>query len=207
MTDSQLETYYANLLILQYINQPKSRATIRALVNPVIMAQLPIAVQNAFAIDTAQGVQLDILGKYVGVTRNGYGTDGRPITLGDGDFVLLMKLAIITNNSGSSLSEIQGLLTRYFGNDILVSDTQNMSLNYSINSNFGSDDLLQLIVTKGLLPRPMGVGVSVTVITPGTGFFFGFRTYDAPAVNKSPFNSYPFYNSTTSPWLSYDDAI
>lgn len=206
MTNEELQEYYAGLLILQYLNKPKAFATIKTLVKPVIMDQVPIAVQNAFAIDTAQGKQLDILGKYVGVTRFGYGTSGRPITLTDSDFVLFIKLAIITNTFGSSLAEIQNTLTMYFGNSILVSDSQNMSLNYSISSNFGSSDLLQMIVTQNRLPRPMGVGVSVTIITPGSGFFFGFRTYDAPAVNKSPFNSYPFYNSSTSPWLSYSDV-
>lgn len=202
MTVDELKDYYASLLILQYLNKPKASATIKTLVNMVIGDLLPLAVQDAFSVDTAAGVQLDVLGKYVGVSRSGYGTSGQPITLDDDDYRQLMKLIIIKNNSGSSLATIQSLLSANFPNQILVSDNQVMGLNYVLVESLGTSDLLELIVTGGYLPRPMGVEVSATIVPSHDNPFFGFRTYAAADPTVSPFNSYDFYQ-TIYPWLSY----
>ena len=66
-----LETldYYANLLIIQYRNQPKAKATIQAIVKAFIADNIILNIRDAFNIDTAVGVQLDTLGKYIGVNR------------------------------------------------------------------------------------------------------------------------------------------
>lgn len=61
--------YYANLLIIQYRNQPKAKATIQAIVKAFIANNIILNIRDAFNIDTAVGVQLDILGKYIGVDR------------------------------------------------------------------------------------------------------------------------------------------
>lgn len=202
MTDQELIDYYASLLIIQYIGKPKASAMVKALAETVIMNQLPLAVQNAYSVDDAIGVQLDVIGKYVGVSRSGYGLTGQPITLDDSDYRQLIKLIIIKNNSGSSLATIQSLLAMNFPNQILVSDNQSMGLNYVLVETIGTNDLLQLIVTGGYLPKPMGVEVS-TVIVPDHQYpFFGFRTYATPDPTVAPFNNYLFYQ-LTYPWLDY----
>jgi hypothetical protein len=62
---------YVNLLILQYRNSPKAEATIRALVSKYEELYNVIkSFDKAFDVDTAEGVQLDILGKIVGIPRN-----------------------------------------------------------------------------------------------------------------------------------------
>lgn len=203
MTTAQLATYYANLLILQYIEKPKAYAMIKALVTPVFIDQLPIDVQNAFNIEDAEGVQLDTLGDYVGVSRNGYTLSG-PVSLSDTDYRILMKMVIIKNSSGSSLATIQSLLAAAFPGFIYVSDSQSMSLNYTIIETLGTPDLLEILVTGGYLPAPMGVQVSATIIPDLEFPFFGFVTYSDPTPTNppSPFNNYPFYQ-LTYPWLSY----
>lgn len=212
MTDQDLINYYANLLILQYLGKPKAYATVQTQVTPVIMNQLPVSVMNAFNLiagtDLATGVQLDVLGKYAGVTRSGNGFSG-PITLDDDDFVVLIRLAIITNSSGSSLAQIQALLNTFLPDEILVFDYANMQMSYLISSGIGSQDLIQLFVTEGLLPKPMGVGLSIAV-APIITTFFGFQSYAVPippgVVHNSPFNSYSDYE-TDRPWLTYADAV
>jgi hypothetical protein len=201
MTNEELSNYYANLLIFQYINKPKAYAMVSAQVLPVFMDQLPVAVQEAFNVNTAIGVQLDVIGKYVGVSRNGYTLSG-PVTLGDDDYRQLIKMVIIKNNSGSSLSTIQSLLAANFPGQILVSDNQTMGLNYVLIESLGTSDLLEILATGGYLPAPMGVQVSTTVVPEHTNPFFGFRTYSAPDTTVAPFNNYPFYQ-LTYPWLSY----
>lgn len=67
----KLIEYYVNLLIIQYHNKPKARATIRTFIAQLIDAyKLLREVEQAFEIDKAVGNQLDIVGKYFGVVRN-----------------------------------------------------------------------------------------------------------------------------------------
>lgn len=201
MTNDELSSYYANLLILQYVGKPKAFAMVKALADVVIMNQLPNQVQDAFDIETAVGVQLDVLGKYVGANRMGYTASG-PVTLDDDDFRVLIKLQIIKNNSGSSLATIQELLAANFAGQILVSDNQDMGLNYVVVESLGTSDLLNVIAYGGYLPAPMAVETSVTFVPSHEFPFFGFRTYSAPDLTVAPFNSYAFYN-LQAPWLSY----
>lgn len=171
---------------------------------------LPFAVMNGFNINpalgpVAVGTQLDILGKYAGVTRNGNGFF-QPIILDDADFLRLIQMAIIRNNAGSSLATIQSLLNQFFPGEILVFDYANMQMSYLISSTVGSQALVQLFVTELSLPKPMGVQLATVIYAPIINAFFGFRTYSLPAFNSSPFNDYASYQ-TNWPWLSYQDAI
>lgn len=190
MTTQEIINYYAGLLILQYIGKPKAFATIQTLVTGPIMDQLPLQVQNGFTLgDTtiadvtypgAIGVQLDILGKYAGVVRTGSDLNGNIVTLNDMDFTTLIRLAIVTNNSGSSLADIQNLLHTYFANEIFVYDGADMQMSYLVTSSVGSQALVELFITEGLLPKPMGVQLSSVIYVPSVSLF-GFQTYDSVA--------------------------
>lgn len=68
-TVESLIDYYKNLLIIQYHNKPKAQATIDAVVRECLANGVVFDVRDGFNIDTASGVQLDIIGKYVGVDR------------------------------------------------------------------------------------------------------------------------------------------
>lgn len=172
MTTQEIINYYANLLVLQYLGKPKAYATIQALVTMVIMNQLPLAVQNAFAMDgSAVGVQLDVLGKYAGVTRNGYGLQGQPISLDDSDFFTFIQLAVLTNNAGSDLNTIKTLLNQFFPGELFVYDHKDMRMSYLINSSVGSQDLVQLFITAGILPKPMAVQLAAPIYTSNLVFF------------------------------------
>jgi hypothetical protein len=220
MTTQQLINYYANLLILQYIGKTNAYASIQALVTPVIMDQLPLLVQNAFNMDgTAVGVQLDVLGKYAGVTRNGYGLTGQPITLNDADFFTFIKLAILTNSAGSDLGTIQNLLHIFFPGELFVFDHKEMRMSYLINSTIGSQNLVQLFITEGLLPKPMAVQLAAPIYAPALKFFGMVSSLDvatyatqnslsitAAANNAAVTNNISPFNSAASPvvgqWLS-----
>lgn len=206
MTDQQIIDYYANLLVLQYRGKPKAYATIQTLVTPVIMDQLPTQVLNAFSLNTAVGVQLDVIGKYQGVTRNGYDFAGNPITLDDDDFRSFITMAIALNTSDGTLYSIQNFLHQFFPGEILVFDYQNMRMGYFINSTVGSQTLAEMLVTQGMLPKPMGVQLAITIYGPVIDRFFSFRTYDFPIANGTPFNTYDSYD-TNSPWLTYSNGL
>jgi hypothetical protein len=167
---------------------------------------MPVVVQDAFNVTApeAVGVQLDVIGKYVGVSRTGAGFTA-PITLDDANFATLIQMGIIENNAGSSMGDIVGLLWQFFPNEILVFDGLNMTMDYIIAFTIGPQELVQLFVTEKLLPRPMAVRLRLVIYVP-TFTLFGFRTYGAPGFNVFPFNDYTNYH-TDWPWLSYADAF
>lgn len=61
--------YYKDLLIIQYNDKEKARATVDLHVRTLLKDNLPCAIQDGYNIETAVGVQLDVLGKYIGVDR------------------------------------------------------------------------------------------------------------------------------------------
>lgn len=75
MTYKELIEYYRNLLILQYHDKQKAQETIELLISVLLPENestgtlLNLDIKDAFNLDTATGVQLDIIGKYVGVDR------------------------------------------------------------------------------------------------------------------------------------------
>lgn len=169
---------------------------------------LPLAVMNGYDMtsDTpAVGKQLDVLGKYAGVERSAFGFNTQ-ITLDDEDYLQFIKIAILRNNSDSSLATIQDLIATFFPGEILVFDYQNMRMSYMISFGIGSQDLVQLFVTEGLLPKPMGVQLASVIYLPSVTKVFGFRTYTTPAYNVTPFNSYSNHNSSWI-WISYANRI
>ena len=68
-TITQLVGYYTNLLIIQYHNQPKAQAHINLIITQLIACAVFLDVLNGYDVNTAVGKQLDVLGKYAGVTR------------------------------------------------------------------------------------------------------------------------------------------
>lgn len=69
-TIANVENYYADLLIIQYRNKPKARATIKLGADIYMADGLIFDLNNVLDIDTATGVQLDLIGKILGCNRN-----------------------------------------------------------------------------------------------------------------------------------------
>lgn len=61
--------YYTNLLIVQYHNKPKAKATIELMTRLLWADMALMQLRDAFDWRTATGVQLDTIGKWVGVDR------------------------------------------------------------------------------------------------------------------------------------------
>lgn len=205
MTNDELAEYYAKLLIIQYRGKPKAFASVKELALLAISNQLTAQVQDAFNVDTAVGVQLDTIGKYAGASRNGFDFVG-PVTLGDDDYRTLIKVAILENNAGSSLSDIQELIQVFFAGTLYVFDYLGMRMSYFMDSSIGSLTLAEFFVRQGRLPKPMGVQLGALIFGSPINNFFGMRTYGHAAVNAHGFNTYTVYD-TDAPWLSYSNAV
>lgn len=74
-TLQEIIDYYTNLLIIQYNNLPNARAQITLYVTELIANGVIFDVRDGYDLDTAVGVQLDVLGKYIGADRFYTGQD------------------------------------------------------------------------------------------------------------------------------------
>ena len=65
----EITTQYQNLLIAQYLDKSKARATIDLFTKELLADGIFWQVLDGFDLENAVGVQLDIIGKYVGIDR------------------------------------------------------------------------------------------------------------------------------------------
>jgi hypothetical protein len=205
MTNEEIIKYYADLLIIQYLGKSKAYAHAETLADMAVMGQVPVDVANAYDINTAEGVQLDVIGKYIGLSRHGFDFDG-PITLDDVNYRQALRIKILQNNYGSSLADIQDFLFRFFNGQMFVFDYLLMRIGYFINADFGDLTLVEFFIRGNLLPKPMGVQLSATIYNPTNEDYYGWRTYAHEAVNSSPMNDYDDYQMDY-PWLDYNNAV
>lgn len=199
---SAIDTYYSNLLILQYHNKPKAKATVEATVG-LLPDELIQEVITGFNIETAVGKQLDILGIYVGVDRF-YDNEGVIESLDDEDYRILIKLKAIANTSDLSHKSLDDALYQFFGNDVRMDSEGNMEMSYFVPK--GKTAIIRAAIQKEVLPRPMGV--KVAYINEYDKVFFGFRTYEHPeeSVYKAGFRTYDDPDKVGE-MLTYDKVI
>ena len=69
-TLQDVTSYYANLLAIQFRGKPRATATIQILLKQAVADFMAAQIQEAFNLDTAVGNQLDVIAKYIGVSRN-----------------------------------------------------------------------------------------------------------------------------------------
>jgi len=90
---------------------------------------------------------------------------GQNTDLTDPQYRTVIKLKAVLNASDGTLASIMSYLNSFFPGQISLVDNKNMSLSYTVLSTVAlSQELLAIY-----LPRPMGVGISVTIISPAPG--------------------------------------
>ena len=186
MSDFNYAEYLSNLLIIQYNNLPKASATIQA-VGADFPDDLIFAVRDGFSLETATGVQLDILGKYLGTDRYYINTSGQLTPLSDQEFSLLLQLKAVANNTNCSHESIDNALYNFFGTQIRAESSGGMEITFFIPA--GATPVMIASLQKDCLPRPMGVGIRYVVVQ--TSPMFGFVTYQNQyAYYKTGFRTY-----------------
>lgn len=198
---SSTDSYYSNLLIMQYHSKPKAKATIEACVS-LLPDDLLLEVLHGFDIGTAVGKQLDILGEYVGVDRY-YLVDNQAELLSDEDYRILIKLKAISNTSTLSHKALEESLYDFFGNTIRMDSDGNMEMTYFVPKN--KTPIIQAAIQKEVLPKPMGVRCNYIIEYDKK--FYGYCTYtNQYAVYKTGFRSYSNPNKVGEV-LTYDKRI
>lgn len=234
-TSEQLVAYYANLLIFQYVSQLRAYNHVFVNVEALLMPQgfavpltdnegnlivdnegkavydtfmgqlLPLALQDAFTLSSAVGVQLDILAEYIGGTRTSLQLNGTLATLTDRQFGTYLQVLAARNNLGSSMSDITAFFNQYFPGEFSVYDYENMYMSFIYHLPFGADPIAESFVMSGHLTVPMAVGATF-VYNPSGFLFFAFRTYQALAQpGTSGYNDYS--NPQVGRFLVYSNVI
>lgn len=198
---SQTDSYYSNLLILEYHDKPKAKATIEASVG-LLPDDLIQEVSNGFNLDTAVGKQLDVLGQYIGTDRY-FSDEGDLTALSDDDYRMILKLKIISNNGDMSHKTLDEALYKFFGETVRMDSSGNMEMEYFVPASL--EPIIKAAIQKEVLPRPMGVNAGY--IKEDDRIFFAFCTYsDQTAVYRTGFRD---YNDPTKVGevLTYDKRI
>ena len=87
---------------------------------------------------------------------------GQNADLTDEEYRTVVKLKAILNSNDGTLASIMGYLNTFFPGLVTLVDNQDMTMNYYVVSTIAlSKELLQIY-----LPRPMGVGITITIVNP-----------------------------------------
>ena len=219
---SELDTltaYYQNLLIMQYHDKERAQDTIGDLARETLSDMVWTSVRDAFDINTAVGVQLDLLGKYVGAYRQTEATT----ELADSDLRFLIKMKAIKNASDNSMKQIDDYLWLFFGDIVKAINNKDMSMTYQFTNFFSS--IMTFARDSDALPRPLSVAIILETANNLNGDFgysmagtadvqiggYGFTPDDAPIVDEAN-TSYtasilnPIYAvlAVSGVWLSTD---
>ena len=178
--------YLANLLIIQYHNKPKAKETIKSLAK-LFPIDLLLNIRDSFDIDTATGSCLDLLGKYVGVSRWYYNANGEMIRLNDTEYRILIKFKSITNTSNASHQAIDQAFYDFFGTRVRATSDGNMQMTIFIPRD--AERVIEAAVQQRALPTPLGVEANKIVVQEKR--FFGLVNYQNQyAIYKTGFRDY-----------------
>lgn len=193
---------YLNLITSEHRDKPNFVATVKANVEVFVQAQnLLLSMIPIFDLDTAIGDQLDILGEWVGVSRNvnvpipgvyfswdgdftvgwDFGTWQGDLTpfevtvLPDDAYRTLIRAKIAANHWDGTTEGAYAIWDQLFPNiTILIQDNLNMSYDLAIVGGI-VDSLTAALITGGYIPlKPEGVKVNEYFFPVNTGPLFGF---------------------------------
>lgn len=194
---------YLALVTTEHGDRPKYMASLRAGLEQILAsATLVAAIETSFDIDTAIGVQLDILGQWIGrsraiavpitgayftwddtdadgwdsgVWKDIYDPDSGLVSLPDDSYRVLLKAKIAANHWDGSIPGAYDVWAGAFGASpiILIQDNQDMTMFVGIIGPPLSA-VTKALITGGYIPlKPEGVKVNY-IVSPDTGPLFAW---------------------------------
>ena len=200
---------YIGLVTSEHITAPKFMAMLNDNLVPILKVQELIAsLPEKFDIDTAIGKQLDILGEWIGRTRNvkipiagvyfswddvdatgwdngiwqgAFDPDSALTLLPDDQYRLLLKAKIAANSWDGSIDGAYNAWAQVFGASSLIGIQDNQDMSYTvILVGLVVDSVTLALLTGGYIPlKPEGVRVTDYSIAPDNGAVFGWDLENA----------------------------
>jgi hypothetical protein len=152
--------YYQQLLTSQYVNSQKLNALLYVLLKKFDdVSQCLVQMDTALDLDSADGVQLDMLGATVAARRTvGFQPSaGVSPVLDDATYRIYIKAKIAQNQWDGTLPSLYPIWQTLFpGGTINIIDNQDMTADIVLRGTFTS--IIQDLITNGyIVPRPEGV--------------------------------------------------
>ena len=167
---------YLRKITSAHITRPKYMAWLKELLD--LLCEIGTVFEDmnaAYSVETAIGRQLDVVGTTVGVDR--------PLSADDEDYRKLIYAKIMRNMwDGTNENLVVLWDTIYPNNKMTFWDHQDMTAHFCVDG-IVSDFLLNLIPRGELIPKPMGVGYTVTnrlpVVSGEINVYVGVALYGA----------------------------
>ena len=159
-----LTKYYTNLLIKQYNNKPKAKATIELLIKNSLLLYVNILNKfiEAFNINIATGKQLDIIGSIAGINR--IHNDETTELIDDDTYRILVKMKLINNYSMNSIKSIVDGVYNFLNDKLVFVNNTNMTISYIIFGEKENSNIIKIITKdRSILPAPAGVYVNYII--------------------------------------------
>ena len=165
---------YRKLLTSEYRHSPKLKDWLLWLLNDGTDYSTFIQVfVNAFDLDVAVGQQLDIIGRYAGVSRllNFQPSGGDSPLLNDDTYRFLIKATIVKNTWRGNVEDLYSAWKILFPKIPLfqIQDLQDMTFNVIIGGDFSALET-ELITNGYIVPKPEGVRIRLMTITSLAGY-------------------------------------
>ena len=182
--DNELLDGYRRLLTSEYKTRPRLTSWLLWLLSEGLTYKNTVQeFLDAFNLDTAEGVQLDIIGRIVGVDRllSFHPVSGDSPLMNDSAYRMVIKAKIIQNTWKGTLDELYEAWAvlfpevRYFQ----IQDLQDMTYNVVIMGAFTPLER-ELIANGYIIPKPEGVRINLLTITDASGlplFAYDMDTY------------------------------
>lgn len=182
--DNELLDGYRRLLTSEYKTRPRLTSWLLWLLSEGLTYKNTVQeFLDAFNLDTAEGVQLDIIGRIVGVDRllSFHPVSGDSPLMNDSTYRMVIKAKIIQNTWKGTLDDLYEAWAvlfpevRYFQ----IQDLQDMTYNVVIMGAFTPLER-ELIANGYIIPKPEGVRINLLTITDTSGlplFAYDMDTY------------------------------
>ena len=194
---------YTSLVTSEHADKPKFMAMVAAVSQCFVDQQNELeAFVNDFDLDEAIGAQLDILGKWVGISRNietpisgvyfsldtsGVGFDqgvwqgpfdpsSGIVSMDDETYRLVIRAKIAANHWDGTIGAAASILSSVFGSNtfVFIEDNQDMTMTVGLSGNLPSALFIALF-GGGYIPlKPEGVLANYIVTSSSGSPIFGF---------------------------------
>lgn len=202
---------YLALITSEHSDKPKFEATVGATVAPLARLQEVLgSLIQEFDIDSAVGVQLDIIGQWVGrprridaplvgayftwddlasdgwdsgIWKGPFDPDSGLVDLPDDSYRVLLKAKIAANSWDGTIPGAYEIWATIFTNShLIIQDNQDMSMVVGIAGQPLSI-VDQALLTNGYIPlKPEGVRIQYYAVAPAVGQLFAWDVDASPAL-------------------------
>jgi len=171
-----LKTEYLAQITSEYANSTKFKATVDLLLDQFQQTYDGyIQMDTAFDIDTAVGVQLDVLGIIEGAGRSFTLPTGE-VTLTDDEYRFLLKAVIARNHCKGVRESFLSVMVQLLGATFIIHLTQPYAMHLTLGLFMDVLTDVQKEIVKQYVPRP--AGVEIDILTPP--YEEQFLPYDVP---------------------------